>query len=201
MHPESGKKRATRLGFPRLDWRHSKSFAIHQQTDHRSCSCLYVTLYRVTIPLFKEGPGTPTHPLPDGESERLITPSSATTSATKTLATLLVAQSEAGRGELNNAASWDDFPNGRFGDFKSPAFGDQDLWGGSHFSVWCNLHNNILVPNECTVRKRKLYHNGVLLNRWKTLPKSFLITSIQRFRLPPFPHSLSPRSLLVFCHN
>ena len=44
---------------------------------------------------------------------------------------------EAGRGELNNAASWDDFPNGRFGDFKSPAFGDQTLWGGSHFSVRC----------------------------------------------------------------
>jgi methylenetetrahydrofolate reductase (NADPH) len=83
----------------------------------------------------QEVPGTPTHPLPDGESELLITPSNATTSATKSLATLLVAQSEAGRGELNNAATWDDFPNGRFGDFKSPAFGDQDLWGGSHFSV------------------------------------------------------------------
>jgi hypothetical protein len=44
-------------------------------------------------------------------------------------------EGEAGRGELNNAATWDDFPNGRFGDFKSPAFGYQDLWGGSSISV------------------------------------------------------------------
>lgn len=35
-----------------------------------------------------------------------------------------------GRGELNYAATWDEFPNGRFGDFKSPAYGVQDLWDG-----------------------------------------------------------------------
>jgi methylenetetrahydrofolate reductase (NADPH) len=36
---------------------------------------------------------------------------------------------EAGKGELNNAATWDEFPNGRFGDVKSPAFGaGVDLW-------------------------------------------------------------------------
>jgi len=135
LHSESGKERATRLGFSWLDRIRDTTSTIYQQTDHRLYSSVYVALYKSDILFFKEGPGTPTHPLPDGESERLITPSSATTSATKTLATLLVAQSEAGRGELNNAASWDDFPNGRFGDFKSPAFGDQDLWGGSHFSV------------------------------------------------------------------
>lgn len=39
-------------------------------------------------------------------------------------------EGEAGKGELNNAATWDDFPNGRFGDFKSPAYGDQGPWGG-----------------------------------------------------------------------
>ena len=36
----------------------------------------------------------------------------------------------AGRGELNYAATWDEFPNGRFGDFKSPAYGVQNLWDG-----------------------------------------------------------------------
>ncbi|CCA73873.1 related to MET12-methylenetetrahydrofolate reductase [Serendipita indica DSM 11827] len=34
----------------------------------------------------------------------------------------------AGKGELNAAGTWDEFPNGRFGDFKSPAFGVKDLW-------------------------------------------------------------------------
>jgi methylenetetrahydrofolate reductase (NADPH) len=38
--------------------------------------------------------------------------------------------SSAGKGELNHAATWDEFPNGRFGDFKSPAYGLQDLWDG-----------------------------------------------------------------------
>ncbi|KAF8201493.1 methylenetetrahydrofolate reductase-domain-containing protein [Pholiota molesta] len=63
-----------------------------------------------------------------------ISPSHATSSATLGLATISVNEGEGGRGELNNAASWDDFPNGRFGDFKSPAFGNQDPWGGSGIS-------------------------------------------------------------------
>lgn len=33
-----------------------------------------------------------------------------------------------GKGEINNAATWDEFPNGRFGDFKSPAYGIPALW-------------------------------------------------------------------------
>ncbi|KZP21165.1 methylenetetrahydrofolate reduct, partial [Athelia psychrophila] len=60
----------------------------------------------------------------------LTTPNLATLSAKSGLANLPPTDSEAGRGELNNAASWDDFPNGRFGDYKSPAFGNQGLWGG-----------------------------------------------------------------------
>jgi len=36
---------------------------------------------------------------------------------------------EAGKGELNHAPTWDEFPNGRFGDIKSPAYGGGvDLW-------------------------------------------------------------------------
>ncbi|KAF9483791.1 MTHFR-domain-containing protein [Pholiota conissans] len=63
-----------------------------------------------------------------------ISPSNATDTATQSLSTISITETEGGRGELNNAASWDDFPNGRFGDFKSPAFGNQDLWGGSGLS-------------------------------------------------------------------
>ena len=86
--------------------------------------------------IFKETPpvGTPIAPVPS-DSTLLITPTTATATATITLSTISTTEGEAGRGELNNAATWDDFPNGRFGDFKSPAFGNQDLWGGSSISV------------------------------------------------------------------
>lgn len=61
----------------------------------------------------------------------LIKPSTATSTAKEGLANIAPAQAEVGSGELNNAASWDDFPNGRFGDFKSPAFGvgEHGQWG------------------------------------------------------------------------
>jgi len=36
-----------------------------------------------------------------------------------------------GKGEVTAASTWDEFPNGRFGDSKSPAYGAQDPWGGS----------------------------------------------------------------------
>lgn len=38
------------------------------------------------------------------------------------------AANTAGKGELTAAGTWDEFPNGRFGDSKSPAFGVTDLW-------------------------------------------------------------------------
>jgi methylenetetrahydrofolate reductase (NADPH) len=69
------------------------------------------------------------------DTQHLISPEGAATTATNALANMSVTDAEAGRGELNNAASWDDFPNGRFGDFKSPAFGNQDPWGGWSISV------------------------------------------------------------------
>ncbi|KAF6763901.1 methylenetetrahydrofolate reductase-domain-containing protein [Ephemerocybe angulata] len=66
-------------------------------------------------------------------TEFLITPSSAANNATSGLVSFskTKTKNEMGKGEVNDAASWDDFPNGRFGDFKSPAFGNQDPWGGS----------------------------------------------------------------------
>lgn len=72
-----------------------------------------------------------------------ITPSTATSTAKLGLASIPATDGEAGRGELNNAATWDDFPNGRFGDFKSPAFGDTDPWGGHGIGV-C-LHSIIHI--------------------------------------------------------
>ena len=62
-----------------------------------------------------------------------MTPHAATDRATKELASVPAPEPEAGKGEINNAADWDDFPNGRFGDFKSPAYGETDRWGSSAF--------------------------------------------------------------------
>ncbi|KAI6005828.1 methylenetetrahydrofolate reductase-domain-containing protein [Pisolithus albus] len=69
-------------------------------------------------------------------SELVVTPATATTKAAAALTSKTTTEIEPpGRGELNNAATWDDFPNGRFGDYKSPAFGIQDQWGGLTLSV------------------------------------------------------------------
>ena len=72
---------------------------------------------------------------PQDKSDLFITPSSATDKAMSGLASISVTASEMGQGELNKAASWDDYPNGRFGDFKSPAYGNLDQWGGFGISV------------------------------------------------------------------
>ncbi|KIL69922.1 hypothetical protein M378DRAFT_69203 [Amanita muscaria Koide BX008] len=77
--------------------------------------------------------------LPDGSHsyrapEFLVTPTTAADTATKGLASIPATEGEIGRGELNNASTWDEFPNGRFGDYKSPAFGDQGLWGNPAIS-------------------------------------------------------------------
>ncbi|KAA1469427.1 methylenetetrahydrofolate reduct [Dentipellis sp. KUC8613] len=68
-----------------------------------------------------------------------VTPATATTSATSGLAMHAAREGEIGKGEANSAATWDEFPNGRFGDVNSPAFGSQDLWGG-----FSSLHSSTL---------------------------------------------------------
>lgn len=62
----------------------------------------------------------------------IVTPARATSSAANGLASHVTKPKEGdtGKGEVNYAATWDEFPNGRFGDVNSPAFGSQDLWGG-----------------------------------------------------------------------
>ncbi|KIM79705.1 hypothetical protein PILCRDRAFT_823250 [Piloderma croceum F 1598] len=84
---------------------------------------------RIQNRLIVDAPGQIIHP-PQPDSDLYITPTSAADSATTGLTSIPHTDGDAGRGELNNAASWDDFPNGRFGDYKSPAFGDQGPWGG-----------------------------------------------------------------------
>jgi methylenetetrahydrofolate reductase (NADPH) len=64
------------------------------------------------------------------DSDLIITPHDASVSATNSLAVSSPDSGSAGRGELNYAATWDEFPNGRFGDSKSPAYGVQNLWDG-----------------------------------------------------------------------
>ena len=79
----------------------------------------------------------------------LVAPTHATTTATIELANLANHDGEAGKGELNNAATWDDFPNGRFGDFKSPAYGIQGPWGGLSLPVrfWLVVYESIVLKD------------------------------------------------------
>ncbi|KAF9067554.1 methylenetetrahydrofolate reductase-domain-containing protein [Rhodocollybia butyracea] len=60
-----------------------------------------------------------------------ITPITASNTATLGLVNIPPTKTEVGSGELNKADSWDDFPNGRWGDFKSPAYGVQGPWGNN----------------------------------------------------------------------
>ncbi|CAA7271526.1 unnamed protein product [Cyclocybe aegerita] len=128
-------------------------------------------------------PGTPTHPAPHVDLTVLTTPTLATTLATQSLSATSLTDGEAGRGELNNAASWDDFPNGRFGDFKSPAFGNQDLWGGSGIS-----------RNEALAQ----WGHPKELEDLTRIFLDYLHSKIPTTPLSPTP--LSPESLMILKH-
>ncbi|TDL24992.1 MTHFR-domain-containing protein [Rickenella mellea] len=83
--------------------------------------------------LIAETPGSIIH-APHPESDLIITPIDASNTAKTKLETKPVKEiEEPGRGEANNEATWDEFPNGRFGDFKSPAYGIQDPWNPGHY--------------------------------------------------------------------
>ncbi|OCH93881.1 MTHFR-domain-containing protein [Obba rivulosa] len=121
---------------------------------------------------------------PQESASRVITPHCATDSA----ATMLVmagpqTEGEAGKGELNNAVGWDDFPNGRFGDFKSPAYGNTDQWGSTGLS-----------------RKQALEQWGSP-KTVDNLTEIFLRHLQSRIATTPFsPTPLSPESLMIFPH-
>jgi len=71
------------------------------------------------------------HEPSSSETDLTISAHKATDTATQTLADQSAKVSGIGKGEATSASTWDEFPNGRFGDFKSPAYGVQDPWGGS----------------------------------------------------------------------
>ncbi|KAF8261074.1 methylenetetrahydrofolate reduct [Lactarius quietus] len=84
---------------------------------------------RVQNKLIAQSPGL-AEPSTTTNTELIVTPASATSSATTSLVAHVSKDGDTGKGEANYAATWDEFPNGRFGDVNSPAFGSQDLWGG-----------------------------------------------------------------------
>ena len=65
------------------------------------------------------------------ETDLTISAHKATDTAAQNLNDQPMKVSGIGRGEVTSASTWDEFPNGRFGDFQSPAYGVQDPWGGS----------------------------------------------------------------------
>lgn len=117
-------------------------------------------------------------------SEFLVTPATATNTAAFGLVALTNSSDhEAGRGELNNASTWDDFPNGRFGDFKSPAFGNQAPYGGPD------------VPGTELVKE---WDNPKTL---EDLTRVFLDHLHFKISSTPFsPTPLSPESLTILPH-
>ncbi|KAJ7583055.1 methylenetetrahydrofolate reductase-domain-containing protein [Mycena floridula] len=120
----------------------------------------------------------------NGPSQLKVTPSSATTTAEQGLASIPSTQAEAGSGELNNAASWDDFPNGRFGDFKSPAFGDTGPGGISLSGVKSDSVSQWGQPQS-----------------FDDLTKIFLDHLHSKIPSTPFsPTALSPESLMILPH-
>ena len=78
----------------------------------------------------KESVGPAEQPRTTTNPDLITTPAGATSSAANGLVSHVINEGGTGRGEVNYAATWDEFPNGRFGDANSPAFGSQDLWGG-----------------------------------------------------------------------
>ncbi|KAI0032200.1 methylenetetrahydrofolate reduct [Vararia minispora EC-137] len=82
--------------------------------------------------LIAESPGSVLHPSITNP-DLLVSPTTATFSAMSGMGmgqAHVPGPRNVGKGEANNAGAWDEFPNGRFGDVNSPAFGSQDQWGG-----------------------------------------------------------------------
>ncbi|THU88584.1 methylenetetrahydrofolate reduct [Dendrothele bispora CBS 962.96] len=130
--------------------------------------------------LISEETSNKAEPATDG---RFVSPSAAANAATLGLANIPPSGTEVGSGELNKADSWDDFPNGRFGDFKSPAYGDQGPWG-----------------NSGTVRPETLseWGNPQSLSDLTTLFLNHLHSKINKTPFSPGP--LSAESLLILPH-
>ena len=71
------------------------------------------------------------HKPSSSETDLTISAHKASDTVAQSLTDQPVKVSGIGKGEATSASTWDEFPNGRFGDYKSPAYGVQDPWGGS----------------------------------------------------------------------
>ncbi|KAG5645575.1 hypothetical protein DXG03_005713 [Asterophora parasitica] len=150
--------------------------------------------------LIAETPGPGPHPLPTTDDEFLVTPGTATTSATLGLANIPPTETEAGRGELNNAATWDDFPNGRFGDFKSPAFGNQDPWGGPAL-VRLKYADDLDFETDVDEKRNDTVSQWGHPKTLDDLTQLFLDHLHSKITTTPFsPTPLSSESLLILEH-
>ena len=116
--------------------------------------------------------------------ERTLTPHAAADRATKELAAS-VPEPDASKGEVNSAADWDDFPNGRFGDFKSPAYGETDRWGSSALqskaATAVSHWGNPKTVDELTSLFLRYLHSKITTTPFSSTP-------------------LSPESLMIFPH-
>ncbi|TBU35607.1 MTHFR-domain-containing protein [Dichomitus squalens] len=117
--------------------------------------------------------------------ERTVTPHTAADRATKELATS-VPEPDASKGEINSAADWDDFPNGRFGDFKSPAYGETDRWGSS------------ALQSKAATTPVSHWGNPKTVNDLTSLFLRYLHSKITTTPFSSTP--LSPESLMIFPH-
>ncbi|RFU73662.1 methylenetetrahydrofolate reductase 2 [Trichoderma arundinaceum] len=88
-----------------------------------------------------------------------------------------------GEGALGREATWDDFPNGRFGDARSPAYGEIDGYGVSiHMSVtqavslW-GYPKTASDINDIFVRHIKGEVSAIPWSEEDLLPESFIIKS------------------------
>ena len=117
--------------------------------------------------------------------EHTVTPHAAADRATKELATS-VPEPDASKGEVNSAADWDDFPNGRFGDFKSPAYGETDRWGSS------------ALQSKAATTPLSQWGNPKTVGDLTSLFLRYLHSKITTTPFSSTP--LSPESLMIFPH-
>ncbi|KAI5117470.1 hypothetical protein M0805_007175 [Coniferiporia weirii] len=123
-------------------------------------------------------------------SDLTINPADANQTATDKLTTRPLPEiQEPGKGEVNHASTWDEFPNGRFGDFKSPAFGTQsDPWNAG-------LGNGLGISRTEAI---SLWGSPKSVEDLTELFLSHLHSKIVSTPFSPVP--LSPESLLILTH-
>ncbi|KAG1858047.1 methylenetetrahydrofolate reductase-domain-containing protein [Suillus subalutaceus] len=146
--------------------------------------------------LIADAPGPMIHVQLANSSDLVIDPTTATNTATNALTFKQTLDPDPGRGELNNAATWDDFPNGRFGDYKSPAFGAQDQWGGSGLCQYEGLSEwgHPKSTDDLTSLVLRYLHSEVSSSPFSSLP-----LSPESLTILPYLEQLTKRGWWTVC--